>query len=398
MDIDKLRIIAPEPAVHAEALFELLNLEWQGIDPILRAGRINHSHYDWNTSQIGLLGERLVTHFGVYDISMRIGSARARVAGVNLVATHPDERRRNLMTQTGHAAVAAMRAQGYDLSVICNGTERYYGRFGYVLGWPEHDFVVQTADLPNEPLGFEPLKCATEQRADFAALYNCENASVTGTAVRPTFPHGKQPGNGRGLYWFDEHGDTAGYIFFDVHEPSNTLWHDDSAGDVEQRLRLLGTLARQLDCAQVRCERLAYRSTLGRRLRKLNCRAEAKYIQGGGWMMKVIDLGTLLEKLAPELERRLAGSPLAAWRGDLLVIGDDQQAMLTIDSGRVRVGPPRDSRHILRAGAALAQLVVGTDAPDELVATSQIELDGDAGLLLPALFPAQNPQMSNDDL
>jgi predicted acetyltransferase len=398
MGTHQLSIIPPDQAIHADALFALLNVEWLGIDPVLRAGRISHSHYDWSASRIGLFGERIITHFGVYDISMRIGVARVRAAGVNLVATHPEERGRGLMTQTGHAAVGAMRTHGYDLSVICNGTERYYGRFGYVLGWPEHDVVVQTADLPDEPLGFEPLKCPTEQRADFAALYNQENAIVTGTAVRPTFPHGKHPGNGRGLYWTDERGATAGYIFFDVHEPSSTLWHDDSAGDVEQRLRLFGALARQLGCAQVRCERLAYRSALGRRLRRLNCRVEAKYIQGGGWMVRIVNLMPLLEKLAPELERRLAGSWLAGWRGNLLVVGDDQQATLAIDGGRVRVEPPRESSHVLRAGPALAQLVVGTDAPDELMATATIELGGDAGLLLPLLFPAQNPQMSSEDL
>jgi predicted acetyltransferase len=398
MDNQQLCIIPPDPVAHGDGLFALLEVEWPGIDPILRAGRISHSHYDWNTSRIGLLGERIVTHFGVYDIGMRVGVAQVRAAGVNLVATHPDERGRGLMTQTGHAAVAAMRAHGYDLSVICNGTERYYGRFGYVLGWPEHDFVVQTSDLPDEPLGFELLECTTEQRADFAALYNHENATVTGTAVRPTYPHGKHPGNGRGVYWIDAHGATAGYMFFDVHEPSSTLWHDDSAGDVGQRLRLLGALARQLDCAQMRCERLAYRSALGRRLRQLNCRSEAKYVQGGGWMVQILNLLPLLEKLAPELERRLAGSRLAAWRGELLVIGHDQQASLAIEGGRVCVQPPRESAHILRAGPALAQLIVGTDAPDELAATASIELEGDAGLLLPALFPAQNPQMSNDDL
>jgi predicted acetyltransferase len=398
MQIDQLRVIHPDLALHSDALFALLDLEWPGIDQGLRAGQILHSHYDWNTARIGLLGERIVTHFGVYAITMRIGVARVRAAGVNLVATHPAERGRGLMTQIGHAAVAAMRAQGYDLSVVCNGTERYYGRFGYVLGWPEHDLVVQTEDLPAEPPDVALHECATEQRLDFAALYNRENEIVTGTAVRPTFPYGKHPGNGRGLYWTDERGATAGYIFFDVHEPSSTLWHDDSAGDVEQRLRLLGALARRLGCTQVRCERLAYRSALGRRLRRLNCRAEAKYVQGGGWMVQIINLKALLEKLAPELERRLAESRLTGWHGDLLVVGSDEQATLAIECGRTRVAPPRDSPHVLRAGAALAQLVVGTDAPDELAATAPIELSGDAGMLLPALFPAQNPQMSNDDL
>jgi Acetyltransferase (GNAT) domain len=398
MDIGQLRIIQPDPVAHGDALFALLDLEWPGIDESLRAGQILHSHYDWNTARIGLFGDRPVAHFGVYDITMRIGGARVRAAGVNLVATHSAERGRGLMTQIGHAAVAAMRAHGYDLSVICNGTERYYGRFGYVFGWPEHDFVIQTEDLPNDPPNVELYECATEQRTDFAALYNRENDTVTGTAVRPTFPHGKHPGNGRGLYWTDERGAAGGYIFFDVHEPSSTLWHDDSAGDVDQRLQLLGTLARRLGCAQVRCERLAYRSALGRRLRQLNCRAEAKYVQGGGWMVQIINLGSLLEKLAPELERRLAGSRLAGWRGDLLVAGGDTQATLAIERGRVRVASPREAPHVLQAGPALAQLVVGTDTPYELAATAPIELSGDAGMLLPILFPAQNPQMSNDDL
>jgi hypothetical protein len=115
-------------------------------------------------------------------------------------------------------------------------------------------------------------------------------------------------------------------------------------------------------------------------------------------MVRIVNLVSLLEKLAPELERRLARSRLAGWRGELLVIGDDQQATLMIDGGHVRVIAPRETSHVLRAGPALAQLVVGTDAPDELVATASIELAGDASLLLPALFPAQNPQMSNDDV
>src|SRR5262245_50615818 len=130
MSIEQLQISSPDPTAQSDALFALLDLEWPGIVPILRAGQISRSHYDWRTSRIGLLGERVVTHFGVYDIAMRIGIARVRAAGVNLVATHPDERGRGLMGATGRAAVVAMHTQGYDLSVICNATERYYGRFG----------------------------------------------------------------------------------------------------------------------------------------------------------------------------------------------------------------------------------------------------------------------------
>jgi predicted N-acetyltransferase YhbS len=393
-----LHIVAPDPVAHADALFALLDLEWQGIGESLRAGQIAGSHYDWRTARVGLLDDELVTHFGVYDITMRIGTARARAAGVNLVATHPEYRRRGLMAQTGQAAVAAMRAQGYDLSLICNGTAGYYGRFGYVFAWPEVDFVIQTEHLPAQPLDFELRSCATEQRADFAALYNHENEIVTGTAVRPTFPHGKHPGNGRGYFWADASGGTGGYIFCDVHEPSSTLWHDDSAGDVGQRLRALGELARRNGCAQARFERLPYHSAMGRQLRRLSCRIESKYVQDGGWMARIVNLPSLFQKLAPELARRLSRSDLAGWSGELLVAGSGEAITLSVDRGRVRVAPAVDSPHAIEAGDALAQLAIGVDSPDAIVEGGSIRLRGDAGRLLAALFPAQHPQMSNDDL
>jgi predicted acetyltransferase len=398
MDHDNLQIVAPDPAVHADALCELLDLEWHGIGESVRAGQIMGSHYDWRTARVGLRGGGLVTHYGVYQILMRVGIARVRTAGVNLVVTHPGERGRGLMAQTGHAAVAAMREQGYDVSVVCNGTAGYYGRFGYVFGWPETDFVIETQHLPAAPPAFELRPCPTEQRADFTALYNRENETVTGTAVRPTFPRGKHPGNGRGFFWIDERGVTEGYIFFDIHEPSNTLWHDDSAGDVEQRLLVLSALAREFGCAQVRFERLPYRSAMGRRLRQLSCRAEVKYVRAGGWMVRIVNLRSLFERLLPELERRLTLSHMAGWRGDLLVAGAGEQIGLNVGQGSIRVAPPGATPHALRARTALAQLAIGTAAPDEIMETAPIGLSGDAGALLPILFPAQQPQMSNDDL
>jgi hypothetical protein len=302
------------------------------------------------------------------------------------------------MEQTGRAAIAAMRERGYDMSVICNGASGYYGRFGYALGWPETDIVIQTADLPVAPPEVRLGECATEQRADFVALYNNENATVTGTAVRPTFPRGKHPGNGRGVYWTGAGGATGGYIFYDVHEPTNTLWHDDSAGDVEQRLRVLGTLARQLSCAQVRFERLPCRSAIGQRLRQLSCCVEEKFVRDGGWMLRIINLRSLLEQLAPELERRLAGSYLASWSGKLLLASADERALLQIEQGCIRVAPPAAAPHALLAGGTLAQFVIGTDAPEELAANVAVQLRGEAARLLAVLFPAQRPQMSNDDL
>jgi len=70
----------------------------------INRGRITESHYDWGTSRIGVVDGTSVTHFGVYDIAMRVGVTWLRTAGVQLVTTLADHRGRGLMTETVQAA------------------------------------------------------------------------------------------------------------------------------------------------------------------------------------------------------------------------------------------------------------------------------------------------------
>ncbi len=62
------------------------------------------------------------------------------------------------------------------------------------------------------------------------------------------------------------------------------------------------------------------------------------------------------------------------------------------------VAPVVETAHIIRGDQALAQLIVGSEAPAEIVAMRGIALSGDAAILLPVLFPAQYPQMENQAL
>ena len=81
--IDRVReILAPDRADHSEGIYELLDRRWNAIGRQCRAGRIAHSHYDWQTSRIGTMDGDVVTHAGIYDLSMRIGSATVRTGGI----------------------------------------------------------------------------------------------------------------------------------------------------------------------------------------------------------------------------------------------------------------------------------------------------------------------------
>jgi predicted N-acetyltransferase YhbS len=401
MPHDPFTIIAPNKRAHAERIFDLVAEQWRDdLREQCRQGRINHSHYDWHTSRVGIVDGNLVTHFGVYDLTVRVGAARVRAAGVNLVVTHPDYRKQGLMPKTIWASIEAMRHAGYDLSIVANAVERYYERFGWRAAWPETHYFIAPGDLPAQRPGLRLHRWNTRHRPVLADLYNAENDRLTGTAVRPTFLRTKEPGELHGYLMLDPAGAVVGYIIYDIVSRGSALWHYDSAGDPDERLRALGMLARKLGVDEVRFNRLHHHSPLAQRLRARNCYAETRYAPSGGWMIQVVNLRALFEKLAPELSRRISCSHLSTWRGDLLIATSHERITLQINNAAISVAPPgaEPPEHAIEGGEEIALLVMGTESPAEIASSSSTTLKGAAADLLPILFPKQYPQMGNADL
>ena len=96
---------------------------------------------------------KVVTHFGVYGLTVRVGSARVAAAGVNLVVTHPDYRKQGLMPKTIWSSIEAMRDRGYDISIVANAVENYYERFGCARPGPKPTTISR------------PKACPTRNRA-----------------------------------------------------------------------------------------------------------------------------------------------------------------------------------------------------------------------------------------
>ncbi len=399
MTAEALYIQAPDEATHAEAIYALAAEEW---DPDLaencRQGRIHGSHYDWATARIGLIGEEVVTHVGVYALTLRIGTARVPTAGVNLVVTHPAHRGQRYMQATLEATHAAMHAAGYSLSILCNATDGYYPQFGYRTAWGETLYEIARRELPPLPAEVELHPFTPGQRDDLDALFNAENATLTGTVLRPTYPHTKTPGDAEGYLWHDAAGAVSGYIVYSYSGERGILWHEDSAGDPVVRLGALRQAAREHECSTLRFPRLPPRGLPARELRQLAGGLEVDYRPTGGWMVKLINLPALCTQLAAEWGRRLAGSALAGWRGTLRIESGGAAVTLAIARGQVNVIAPRRTHHTISAGPELAQLVLGTFDPAEITATTGTTLTGDAAVLVAVLFPAQDPQMGNADL
>jgi hypothetical protein len=394
-----LLIAPPDPREHGEAVCDLGAKAFSGggyfrMRDYCRKGYVLGSHYDWSASRIGLLDGRLVTHFGVWGYQMRIGTARVRAGGIGMVATDGDCRQRGLMAATARASVEAMRRLGYDLSILF-GIDDFYHRFGYVRAWGETAWTVRREDLPAGGPKVRLRKFRPVHRDDIAAIYNRENATQTGTAVRPTYPRLVYGDAQEGYLWTDGRGRPVGCVGVGVKP--GFLECVDACGDAEQVLRVLARLAARAERQEIQFSMFSDTRPLIRRVREGNCRAETRYRRCGGSMVATINLVSTLAKMAPELQRRLAASHLARWRGNLLVADAREEAVLRIDRSRVKVGEAGKAEHAIRGGDRIAQLLIGADDPGAIIEAAAMKTAGEARRLAEVLFPNEHPQLNLRD-
>jgi predicted acetyltransferase len=393
-----LQIIAPDPKKHADEICDLSAKTFGQLGyfkslKFMREGRILKSHYDWKTSRIGIMDGKIVTHWGIYDYQNRVGRAAICVAGVGLVVTHDDYQKRGLMNETARASIEAMKDAGYDVTFL-TGIDNYYSRFGYVRCWPGQTYRTNDSELAN----IEPLKklecCEPGSRTDLDELYNRTHADLTGTAVHPTFVHTKRPGQYKYYVW-NENGRAVGYVLVDPVPDDLVLL--ESAGDPELILRALAGLVANRRNKRVEFTFLHSRSPLAWRLRRGNCKVEVNYKRDGHALMRMVNLRQSFEKISGVLTQRLKDSPLKSWKGTVSIEDARENVSLEIGNGHIHVKEEGSSKHSIRGGEHIIQLIFGTHPTQETIDAAKMKLSGDAALLAPILFPHEEPQLSVSD-
>ena len=379
---------SPNPSQHTETLADIFARTFSDYwkrRAYVTDGYIAESPYDWEASRIGVVDGEVATHFGVWDLGMRIGSAVTRLAGIGAVATLEPHRGKGLMAQTAGDCVAGRDETGYDLSLLF-GIPNFYHRFGYVVASSSVRFAFLTRDLEPAPRA-EQSEPFEGEVTELAALYNRENAGVTGTYVRPTYRLNRKPKDFK-VYRFD-----GGYVV--CARQDDTLQVVDCAGDPATVLEIVRQRAVAEVCPDVEFVFLPPRSRTGEYVQTLTHRRIADRHRGGGPMMKIVNLTRTFEKIAPVLSKRLAASPMHGYSGTLALYGDGAGVVVGVSSGSVGeispAGPGTTANGSVTGGPALVRLIVGDGDPGRACRQSNIELDGDAAHLVPILFPDQEP-------
>ena len=386
-----MQVIPPDPNIHFDELVELLcEFFHDGVTSetvaLVQRELEPASPYDWQAARIGLISGRIVAHIGIIDYQMRIGATQLRTAGLSGVVTRPSHRGRGLMRQTMEAMLDGLLADGYDISLLF-GIDHFYDRFGYVRAWSERVLRVEVKDLPDTDAG-DCEDCKETYPDELVGLYNREKATATGTDVR--VPCGVVLGQSV-LHLWREDGAAAGYVLCECGDEK--LLVREAVGDPYRVLAVCRQQAKSQGREVIEFISLSAADPLYTVLQRGTCREIVDHRRNGRALVRVVDLTTSLRKLVPTLSRRLSMSPLAGWRGVLCLTSGAQTAHLELNTGAVRVTAAQHTPHALE-GAGIAQLLIGTDNPDELMASDLLLPVGEAPMLARTLFPAQHPMLS----
>ncbi|MCP4547366.1 MAG: GNAT family N-acetyltransferase [bacterium] len=401
--LKNLQVCEPDQRTHGAGIYDLLCKTFSGEDEFYGAldwcentlaDPVNH--LDWHTSRIALNGDMVVGNFAVWDYRTRVGRARLRTGGIGCVAAHGRYRKQGIISRVVESSLEAMRGDGYDISILF-GIPDFYHRFGYVRAWSETTLKVDLDEIDRQkaPPNLRRFQVAGDMEA--ARLYNRTHAALVGTAVRPTYRTSWKKSPIRAFGWRDDAGKLLGYVRFSHNKKKNALVCLEAVGPNASALGVLAKMARKYLCTRILFKTFPERHPLLVELRRGNCRGETDYYRRAEAMIRIIDLTRCLTSLCSEFTARLQASELASWRGELLIADGREKARLVIKKSGVTVLAGGTAPNAIRGGDRVAQLLLGSDDPLEIVAHDRMRLSGDARRLLPVLFPDCAPCLSGAD-
>ena len=367
---------------------------WEFRDYCTR-GYISDSHYDWKASRIGVVGDKAVSHFGIWGYKMRIGKDAVRTGGIGMVCTDNPYRKKGYLTATAKASIHAMRECGYDISMLF-GIPDFYNKLGYVKAWDDSICSLKSASLrslPAKPIKLKKFGYQPNSWTDKIA--NRTNAGLTGTAVRPTYGKSRTKEKDTCWYWTNHKDEPSGYVM--IQNDGSDFQLIDWGGAAIDVLVAVSKLTNKSHSATIDMRALHARSELFAALQKLPYRMETNHNPTGGAMVRILNLESLLNKIRRTLFSRFEACGLSDWQNDLLIKSPAEAVILSVRAGKIEARqmaagetPPK---HKITAGQEIAQLLIGLHPPDEIISTAQIRCSGDARKLCQALFPVQMPRL-----
>ncbi len=362
----------------------------------------------WGTVQELLIEDRVASYLTVVERTMRIGVSTVRMGGIGGVGTHEEHRGKGYARRVLEHSVRWMAENGYDCSTLF-GISDFYHKFGYAACFPECVIKVRTraAEQASKSLSVRPF--TPDDLPAVRAIYDAENALLTGAIVRGESARWLTQGTGygrqaKGFVFCDASGEVAAYAAYDAASDSNPITYEVAVGEVGARspeyysdiVRWAAELAITMRVGEISFQ-LPPDSAFGAYLTFYGAEQSLSYPRCWDGMGRIIRLKPFLEATLPEWTRRAReakrlepgasarlvtdlGEATLVWDGESVALSEEENA-----SGTVTLGQDR-----------LMQAAMGYHGAETILLLPGVQAQGDLTLFR-TLFPRRLPYMWRAD-
>jgi predicted N-acetyltransferase YhbS len=265
----------------------------------------------------------------VHPLTLRLEEVRLVAGGIGAVGTDPERRGQGIMSALLEEAITRMKKAGYPLSVLWGDRQRY-GWFGWERGGMRNSFTLSARQLgaPTtaerrlhlERFVPEPGLCRRLRALDQAHPYGVERPLRD---IPLLFARvGRQT-------WVCREGKRFAYLVLQREGWQRAGQYellDEAGGDPELARSMLRVLLKRSGLAHLQASAGPNPGQL-----EILLPASAHWSRDCAYMLKVLDLQLLVDKLQPLLRRRAAQTGVG---GRFRLVSPAQQALLDLGAGR----------------------------------------------------------------
>ncbi|MFN4179702.1 MAG: GNAT family N-acetyltransferase [Armatimonadota bacterium] len=343
-----------------------------------------------------------VSRLWVHDLDIRFGDAIVRMGGIGGVETDEAYRKRGFARRLLETANEYMRENGFDIAGLF-GISDFYERWGYIPALPEYRLKIPTDNLKNAKMKHAVVEYSDQYKLDALRIYECNNRYRICSIVR--YPE-SWSGFVRGTDWFveadvkvfvDESGKVIGYLSLDKVKDRTAVAEVGYATQevFESMAAFLFERAKEHGHEEV-ILLIPPDHEFAIYLRRYGCTATQVFHRSGGGMMRIINLGSLMTKLSPELSRRMAEAWIFGreFEKGFAIVTDIGNVLVKVKGDKVEVSPVPNlsvEEKLELSQGKLTQLLTGYQTIDILVANQEAQCSPTLIPLLRVLFPPNYP-------
>lgn len=344
-----------------------------------------------------LLDGTALSWLSVIDLEVKVGSVYLKMGGMGGVGTLEQHRMKGYSKKVLEHSVDYMTKMGYDISMLY-GIPDFYDRWGYASTLPDYKFTVPLRNARRAREGLHARPMTKEDAHQVLDIYELTNKDRTGPVRRhrDTWFRFRKGTDWRiladGTVFEDGSGKIVGYYASDRWP---RVMRITEVGATETRfyenlLRHAATVADQKQATELEVF-VPFDHDFANLCKRMGCTVKLDYQYDAMGMGRIIGLRSTLEKLAPELSRRIEQANFKVGASGLTFRTDIGDVTLELTSSGVVLSQGVSDNQVGISQSTLLQLILGYRTVADVLADQTTKTVGGVRGALEAMFPSGHP-------